>query len=250
MSNTFGEVCLNVQKEAERVGHVADNVAAVRERIAEAAARSGRRPEDIRLIAVTKSISPEVIQEALAAGVRDLGENRVQEAVPKVEVLPSDCTWHLIGHLQTNKAKVAAETFCLIHSLDSLRLAQVLERRAAQVGKSVACLVEVNVAGEVSKHGISPDELVHFLSSVSTLEHISVRGLMTVAPYSHDPEEVRPVFRKLRDLACQAAELKLPRVNMTELSMGMSGDFEVAIEEGATMVRIGSAIFGARSLQN
>ncbi|NLY51118.1 MAG: YggS family pyridoxal phosphate enzyme, partial [Firmicutes bacterium] len=118
------------------------------------------------------------------------------------------------------------------------------------VGKSVACLVEVNVAGEVSKHGISPDELVHFLSSVSALEHISVRGLMTVAPYSHDPEEVRPVFRKLRDLACQAAELKLPRVNMTELSMGMSGDFEVAIEEGATMVRIGSAIFGARSLQN
>ncbi|NLY49456.1 MAG: YggS family pyridoxal phosphate enzyme, partial [Firmicutes bacterium] len=115
------------------MGHVADNVAAVRERIAEAAARSGRRPEDIRLIAVTKSISPEVIQEALAAGVRDLGENRVQEAVPKVEVLPSDCTWHLIGHLQTNKAKVAAETFCLIHSLDSLRLAQVLERRAAQV---------------------------------------------------------------------------------------------------------------------
>ncbi|MDI3522461.1 MAG: dependent protein [Bacillota bacterium] len=229
------------------MGTVADNVAAVRERIAEAALRSGRRPEDIRLIAVTKTVSPEVIGQALAAGITDVGENRVQEALGKAPALPAGITWHLIGHLQTNKAKQAVQLFPWVHSLDSLHLAQALEKRAAAAGVRVKCLVEVNVAGEASKHGVRPEEALKLLEGVAALEHIEVRGLMTVAPYVTVPEEVRPVFRELAALARQAAELKLPQVTMTELSMGMSGDFEVAIEEGATMVRIGTAIFGRRS---
>lgn len=228
------------------MGTVAENVAAVRERMAAAAARSGRRPEEIQLIAVTKTVSPEIVQEALAAGVTDLGENRVQEAAAKVAALPPGVTWHLIGHLQTNKVKQALPLFHLIHSLDSLRLAEALEKRAAAEGRVVDCLVEVNVAGEAQKYGVRPLDLPDYLKAVSALEHIRVKGLMTVAPYTADPEEVRPVFRELARLARTAAGLRLPRVSLTELSMGMSGDFEVAIEEGATMVRIGTAIFGPR----
>ncbi|MDI3538325.1 MAG: dependent protein [Bacillota bacterium] len=227
------------------MGTVADNVAAVRARVAKAAARSGRRPEDVRLIAVTKNVGPELIKEALAAGITDLGENRVQEAAGKVPVFP-EATWHLIGHLQTNKAKQAVRLFRLIHSLDSLRLAETLERRAEAEGCTVKCLVEVNVAGEATKHGVTPEELPGLLKAISAFQHIEVEGLMTVAPYVENPEEVRPVFRRLAELAREVSGLGLPRVNMTELSMGMSGDFEVAVEEGATMVRIGTAIFGPR----
>lgn len=225
---------------------ISQNLALVQERIAAAAAKSGRRPEDICLVAVTKTVPPERIKEALAAGVQHIGENRVQEAAAKVESIPAGVTWHLIGHLQRNKAKQAIQIFDLIHSLDSLRLAKMLQKRAKELERTVNCLVEVNVAGEESKHGIIPDQLLPLLRQVSLLPQLSVRGLMTVAPYVKDPEEVRPIFRQLREMAHEIDKLKLPGVSMEELSMGMSGDFEVAIEEGATMVRVGSAIFGAR----
>lgn len=225
---------------------ISQNLALVQERIAAAAAKSGRRPEDICLVAVTKTVPPERIKEALAAGVQHIGENRVQEAAAKIESIPSGVTWHLIGHLQRNKAKQAIQIFDLIHSLDSLRLAKMLQKRAKELERTANCLVEVNVAGEESKHGIIPDQLLPLLRQVSLLPQLRVRGLMTVAPYVKDPEEVRPVFRQLREMAHEIDKLKLPGVSMKELSMGMSGDFEVAIEEGATMVRVGSAIFGAR----
>jgi pyridoxal phosphate enzyme (YggS family) len=225
---------------------ISQNLALVQERIAAAAAKSGRRPEDICLVAVTKTVPPERIKEALAAGVQHIGENRVQEAAAKVESIPAGVTWHLIGHLQRNKAKQAIQIFDLIHSLDSLRLAKMLQKRAKELERTANCLVEVNVAGEESKHGIIPDQLLPLLRQVSLLPQLSVRGLMTVAPYVKDPEEVRPIFRQLREMAHEIDKLKLPGVSMEELSMGMSGDFEVAIEEGATMVRVGSAIFGAR----
>ncbi len=226
---------------------VQDNVAEVQERIASAAVKSGRQPEDVTLVAVTKTVSPEKIQEALAAGIRHIGENRVQEAVAKAKEMKPGATWHLIGHLQRNKAKLAIQTFDMIHSLDSIRLAKALQKRAEEYDKTIKCLVQVNVTGETTKYGVSPDRLMSLLKKVSLLERLNVRGLMTIAPYTDNPELLRPVFRRLRELAREAEKLKLPGVNMTELSMGMSGDFEIAIEEGATMVRVGTAIFGARS---
>ena len=225
---------------------IQENLALVQERITAAAAKSGRPPEDICLVAVTKTVPPERIKEAIAAGIRHIGENRVQEAAAKVAAIPAGVTWHLIGHLQRNKAKQAVQMFNLVHSLDSLRLAETLQKRAEELGQTVDCLVEVNVAGEETKHGIAPDQVRPLLRKVSSLPRLSVHGLMTVAPYVEDPEEVRPVFRRLKEMANEIDKLSLPRVSMEKLSMGMSGDFEVAIEEGATIVRVGSAIFGVR----
>lgn len=225
------------------------NVAVVQERIAAAAARSGRQPEDICLVAVTKTIAPEKIQEAVVAGIDHIGENRVQEAMTKVESISPEVTWHLVGHLQRNKAKTAIQIFDIIHSLDSIRLARTLQRRAEVLDKTIDCLLQVNVSGEKTKYGILPEQLTPLLKELSSLQCLHVRGLMTIAPYVDNPEEVRPVFRRLRELARDADKLKLPGISMEELSMGMSGDFEVAIEEGATMVRVGSAIFGSRNSQ-
>lgn len=217
---------------------IAENLARVRERIATACSRTGRSPDEVTLVGVSKGFPAEAVAEAYAAGLRDLGENRVQEAAGKIEALAAldvRPRWHLVGHLQTNKAKTAAGLFAIIHSVDSLRLAQALSRRARE---SVPILLEVNVTQEASKFGFAPKEVASTLSAIVALPNLDVRGLMTIAPLTDQPETVRPVFRRLREL--RDAE------GLRELSMGMTDDFEVAIEEGATMVRVGRAIFGPR----
>jgi pyridoxal phosphate enzyme (YggS family) len=217
---------------------IAANLERVRERIARAAARAGRRVDDVLLVAVSKTVEVERIRAAVRAGVKALGENRVQEAKAKIAELGRPVAWHLIGHLQTNKVKDALELFDLIHSLDRLELARELERRAAARGKVVDALLEVNVAAEANKGGVGVDAVGETLDVIGKLAHVRVRGLMAIPPEVERPEEARPWFRRLRELA--------ERHGLPELSMGMSGDFEVAVEEGATMVRVGTAIFGPR----
>lgn len=217
--------------------------AEVRRRVQAAARRSGRGPDSVRIVAVTKTVPPGTIREALALGAVDLGENRVQEALAKQAALGREtANWHLIGTLQTNKARKAVESFDLIHSLDRLELAQALAKAAEGRAKPVPVLVQVNVSGEASKHGIRPDDLRSFLAALRSYGPLRPSGLMTMAPLATDAEAVRPVFRRLRELFVEAA------AEMGEdwrwLSMGMSQDYEVAIEEGANLVRIGTAIFG------
>jgi pyridoxal phosphate enzyme (YggS family) len=214
------------------------NLDAVRERIAAAAARAGRRPEDILLIGVSKTVPVERVRLGVEAGLLALGENRVQEAKEKIKVLGRPVPWHLIGQLQTNKARDALELFDVIHSLDRLELAREIERRAAARGRVVETLLEVNVAAEPSKSGVAPDAVEPTLEAIGGMTHVRVRGLMAVPPIVERAEETRRWFEMLRGLAA--------RHGLKELSMGMSADFEVAIEEGATMVRVGTAIFGAR----
>jgi hypothetical protein len=217
---------------------IAENLSRVRARIDEACRRAGRAASDVTLIGVTKTVSIDAVAEAYEAGLRDMGESRVQEAQAKIESLAARGIrprWHLIGHLQTNKAKTAIGLFDILHSVDSLRLARTLSR---QTGELLPVLLEVNVAQEASKFGFAPDELPQAFSEIAALPNIEVRGLMTVAPQSDDPEGARPVFRRLRELR--------DTLGLAELSMGMTDDFEVAIEEGATMVRVGRAIFGPR----
>lgn len=221
-------------------------VEAVRERVAAAARRSGRTPEDVTIIAVSKTRTVEEIRAVLAQGITHLGENRVQELKEKWPHLQSGVTWHLIGSLQTNKVKQALEMASLIHSLDRDALAEELAKVAARRGTPCEALVQVNVSGEESKHGIAPQELAPFLQRISALEWIRIRGLMTMAPLDADAEAARPYFRRLRELSGEVSGLGLPHIDMQHLSMGMSGDFETAIEEGATLVRVGTAIFGAR----
>ncbi len=226
---------------------IAARVAAIRQRIAAAAERAGRDPTGVTLVAVSKGFGPEAVLAAAAAGVADVGENRVQEALAKQAALAAvPLRWHLIGTLQTNKVRVALGAFHLIHSLDRFSLASEISRRAAREGRLAPVLIQVNVAGETTKHGISPEEVVDFTRRVAELPGLAIRGLMTIAPATSDPEVVRPVFRRLREMAARLADLSLPGVQMEHLSMGMSQDFEVAVEEGATLVRVGSAIFGRR----
>jgi PLP dependent protein len=229
---------------------IADNITAVRERIARAAALVGRDPGSITLMAVSKTVEPERIRQAYVAGIRVFGENRVQEFEEKAGALADleEAKWHLIGHLQTNKAKKAAEQFHAIDSVDSLRLAEKLNQSAQQADKRLAVLIEIKVGAEESKSGIPADspELEELLRGMEPLTHLQVRGLMTVPPFTEEPEGARPFFRMLRDLGDSIALRKLPRIRMDMLSMGMSHDFEVAIEEGSTCVRVGTAIFGAR----
>jgi len=209
-----------------------------------AADRVGRQVSDIRLVAVSKTYPPSVIREAWEAGQRVFGENRVQDALPKIQELPAETEWHFIGHLQSNKIRKALPAFELIHGVDNLELAIQINRIAGEMGLTASVLLETNVSGEASKFGFSPDALRQNLEDLLSLPNLCVKGLMTMAPYSEDPEKARPVFsalRKLRDELASKTQYPLP-----ELSMGMSGDFEVAIEEGATIVRIGSSIFGHR----
>ncbi len=213
------------------------------EEISRACHRVGRDPREVTLVAITKKFSPETIREALKLGIKDLGENRMQEAVEKIKQLPGEIRWHFVGHLQSNKAGDAVKYFNLIHSLDRLRLARDLDRRASGEGKRVKTLVQLNVSGERSKHGLPPGELEDFLIEVRRLKGIAVEGLMTMAPLTEDPEEVRPFFRRLRELR---DSLEVPGISLRHLSMGMSGDYTVALEEGATMIRIGTALFGPR----
>ena len=226
---------------------IKENVAQVQERIAAACRRSGRRPDNVKLVAISKTFPAECIRAAYEIGLRDFGENRVQEAMAKQPALSDlSIAWHLVGHLQTNKAKAARELFHWVHSLDSFRLAQKLDQAAATGDSRLPVLLEVNLGDEASKAGVGESELIQLAEQVSQLETLEVRGLMVIPPFLDDPELVRPYFRRLRELA-QEIELKnIANLSMRELSMGMSHDFEVAIEEGATIVRVGTAIFGAR----
>ena len=222
---------------------IQDRLLRVRERIRAAAVRAGRDASSVTLVAVSKMIPVGVIREALSAGVTILGENRVQEAQDKIAALPGQATWHLVGHLQTNKAKIAVQLFEMIHSLDSLRLAEALDRSGQQAGRTVRCLVEVNLGGEESKSGTTEEGVRPLLEAAERLPHVRIEGLMTIPPFLPDPEQVRPFFRRLRNLRDKLAG---EGFHQAELSMGMTHDFEVAIEEGTTMVRIGAAIFGPR----
>lgn len=229
---------------------IAENMALVRERIRAAARRAGRSATDIALMGVTKTHPPDRIREAYAAGLRLFGENRVQEFAGKASLLTDliDAEWHMIGHLQTNKATKAAELFAAIDSIDSVKLAEKLDTAARNLGKKLPMLIEVNVGGEAVKSGAALDsqELEALLQSATRLEALEFRGLMTVPPFTDDPEDARSFFRKLRELRDAIAARKLPSIDMDVLSMGMSHDFEVAIEEGSTCVRVGTAIFGER----
>ncbi len=226
---------------------ITQNIASIRERIERSALLAGRRPEEIRLVAVSKTVSADRIREAAAAGLRIFGENYIQEARDKAAAL-SDLSieWHFIGHLQTNKAKYAVRQFALIHSVDSARLVAEIDREAKKAGKTQDILIQVNVAGEATKSGVEPDALRPLLEEAAAYPHVRVVGLMTMPPYSEDPEAIRPYFRDLNTLAKRYTGV-IPGIDLRELSMGMSHDFEVAISEGATLVRIGTAVFGERS---
>jgi pyridoxal phosphate enzyme (YggS family) len=230
---------------------IAQNLAQVHERIEAAARRAGRRSEDIELMAVSKTFPAGRIREAYDAGLRLFGENRVQEFAGKTEALRDlhNAEWHLIGHLQTNKAAKAAELFAAMDSVDSLRLAEKLNASAQLLEKKIRVLIEINIGGESVKSGMPPEsrELDELLSAAPELVQLDFRGLMTVPPFTGDPQQARPYFRRLRELRDQIASRRLPAIAMSTLSMGMSHDFAVAIEEGSTCVRVGTAIFGDRT---
>ena len=222
------------------------NIQTLRERIAAAARRVGRPADSVKLLAVTKTVLPAAIRTAMEAGVTDFGENYVQEAREKIPVLGNNARWHMIGHLQTNKAKYAVQLFDWIHSVDRLELAVELNRMLEKTGRAMNILIEVNVSGEETKNGVPADRALDLIKSIAPLKHLCVKGLMTMAPYSDNPENARPCFAALRKLQQDILREDIDGVEMTELSMGMTDDFEVAIEEGATIVRIGRAIFGER----
>ncbi len=226
---------------------IAVNIAQIRERIDQACLRSGRNPAEVHLVAVSKVKPAELVEAAFAAGQQLFGENYVQEFCDKAEQVEAPVSWHFIGALQTNKVKYLRGKVEMIHSVDRLALAQEIDKQWRKLGKFVDILIQVNVGDESSKSGCSPDKLVQLAKDISNLENIRIKGLMCLPPFSAEPEEVRPWFRQLRQLRDELAALKLPKVEMKELSMGMSGDFEVAVEEGATLVRVGTAIFGERN---
>ena len=223
---------------------IKNNLEIINKKIRKAALKVNRNPEEIKLVAVTKTATTEQIEEAINAGVKIIGENRVQDAKKKYQIFTADVEWHLIGHLQTNKAKYAVEIFNCIHSVDSIKLAQEIDKRSLQFGKIMDVLVEVNVSGEETKYGIKSEEVETFLKEISEFPRIRIRGLMTIAPIAEDKEEVRPYFRKLRELSEKIKSKNIENIKMDYLSMGMTEDFEIAIEEGANMVRIGRGIFG------
>ena len=226
---------------------IADNIERVRERIRAACRRSGRQVEEVRLVAVTKTVDVPAIREAIDAGIEIIGENRVQEAWQKFQQLDREVEWHLIGHLQTNKVKRALQFADVIESVDSLRLAREIDRRAADNDKVIEVYVEVNTSGEATKFGLPPEQVLDFMRQASTLRHVKITGLMTIGAFLPDPEHVRPCFQMLRRLFEQVNAEQIDNIHLSHLSMGMTNDFAVAIEEGATSVRIGRAIFGERN---
>lgn len=227
---------------------IRENVAAIRQHIAAACARVGRNAAEVTLVAVSKTVESARIRAAIAAGIQVFGENRVQEAQGKIAELGGEAPvqWHLIGHLQSNKARRAVELFDAVHSVDSLKLAEKLAQAAAELGKRLPVFLEVNLGGEDSKAGIRPEEVLPLCAAVNELAALELKGLMAVPPFLDDPEAVRPYFRRLRELRDDAVQAGAVGPSFRELSMGMSNDFEVAIEEGATFVRVGTALFGAR----
>ena len=223
-----------------------ENYEEVQKKITEACKRAGRNREEVTLIAVSKTKPVEMLSEIYDLGERNFGENKVQELTEKEEVLPKDIHWHMIGHLQRNKVKYIAGKVALIHSVDSLRLAKTISEEAVKHNCEIPILIEVNVAGEESKFGVSVEETLPLIEEIAKLPAIHVEGLMTIAPYVEDPEENRPVFRKLKELSVDIAAKNINNVRMAILSMGMTGDYEVAVEEGATLVRVGTGVFGER----
>lgn len=226
---------------------IAENVQKVQERVRRACERARRDAQSVRLIAVTKTFGVEKIRAAVEAGIKDIGENFVQELREKRQVLDDpSIRWHFVGHLQSNKVKYIADYIHLIHSLDHRSVAEEVDKRGAKNGRVLDVLVEVNTSGEKSKFGLQPESTVEFVKSIAGLRNLKVKGLMTIGPFLPDPEDSRPAFRTLREVRDEVARSGIENVEMTELSMGMTNDFEVAIEEGATMIRIGTAIFGPR----
>jgi len=226
---------------------IGENIKKIRENIAEAALRSGRNPSDIRLMGVTKTVDDDRIMEAIDCGVDIIGENYVQEGKRKIEKMGKTVEWHMIGHLQSNKAKYAVRLFDMIHSIDRMGLAQELDKRSRNAGMKSKILIEVNVSGEETKSGVPKDKAVDLVKEIASLENLSIQGLMTMPPWFDDPEDARPCFVALRELRDRIVEEDIEGVKMVELSMGMSGDYQVAVEEGATIVRIGTSIFGERT---
>jgi len=225
---------------------IKENCEKVRQRVRDAALRAGRNPDDIHNIDISKTVDVDRIKAAIDCGITDLGENRVQELVEKFDKIDVKCNWHLIGHLQTNKVKYIIDRVKMIHSLDSLELAEEIQKRAEKAGRCVDVLVQVNVSSEKTKFGVKQEETLELVRKLSRMGNIKVKGLMTIAPLAEDPESVRWVFSGLRKLFIDIKKENIDNIDMDYLSMGMSNDFEVAIEEGANMVRIGTAIFGKR----
>ena len=225
---------------------IKDNIAYTRKNIETSAARAKRKAEDVTLIAVSKTKPVEMLKEAYDEGIRDFGENKVQEIMDKYDRLPDDIRWHMIGHLQTNKVKYIADKVYMIHSVDSLKLACEISRQAVKAGREIPILIEINIASEESKFGVSTDEAEDLIRQISPLPGIKVCGLMAVAPFVTDPEENRVYFARLRQLSVDITSKNIDNISMGVLSMGMTGDYEVAIEEGASYVRVGTGIFGAR----
>ncbi|MBN1366062.1 MAG: YggS family pyridoxal phosphate-dependent enzyme [Syntrophaceae bacterium] len=226
--------------------NIAANIDKIRQRIAAAAARCNRLPDSIKLLAVSKTFSSFAVEQAINAGITAFGENYIQEAKEKINSIEKLVEWHMIGHLQTNKAKYAVNLFKYIHSVDRLELAQEINKRAGLINRKINILIEINISGEKTKFGIAPIHAANLIRDISALENLSVKGLMTMAPYSENPENSRPYFAELRNLQQNIINEGIPGIQMENLSMGMTDDFEVAIEEGATIVRIGRAIFGER----
>jgi pyridoxal phosphate enzyme (YggS family) len=223
--------------------HAINNVI---QNIRDAAVKSGRKPEDVLLLGVTKTVDVETMQKVYDLGVTHFGENRVQEYLKKSDIIRRECHWHIIGRLQTNKVRYLDQRITLIHSLDRIELAEAIQKRGQKINHIFPVLVQVNVSGEDTKAGIYPDDVMNFLTNVSKMGNIKVKGLMTMAPYTEDPEEVRYIFKKIKKLAVDIEREKVENISMEELSMGMSGDYKIAIEEGSTIVRVGSALFGER----
>lgn len=226
--------------------YIRKNIENIKDRMQKAAAKSGRNPDDIKLLAVTKTVGTDKIQEAIEQGILDLGENRVQELSKKYDIIDSKYNWHLIGHLQTNKVKYIVDKVAMIHSVDRVELAEEIQKRAAQIGKTVDVLIQVNVSGEESKFGIAPEHTKDMVRNISGMKNIKVKGLMTIAPYVEDPEEIRFVFKELKKIFIDIQQENIDNIDMSFLSMGMSNDFEIAIEEGANIIRIGTLLFGKR----
>jgi pyridoxal phosphate enzyme (YggS family) len=225
---------------------VRENLEHVREQLAKACTRVGRKPEEVRLVAIAKTKPAEMLREAFAAGQKIIGESYVQEFVDKVEMITEPVEWHFVGGLQINKVKYLRGKVALIHSVDRLHLAEEIDRQWGKIGETADVLIQLNLGHEITKSGTSEEELETLVREIVMLPNVRIRGLMTLPPYFDDPEEVRPFFRHLRELARHIDRLAIPGVEMRELSMGMTHDFEVAIEEGATLIRVGTAIFGMR----
>ena len=226
---------------------IRENISEVKEKIRAACEKSGRSPEDVTLIAVSKTKPVSAIREAYEAGIRDFGENKVQELMEKIPALPSDIRWHMIGHLKRNKVKYLIGRVALIHSVDSLRLAEEISRESLRKGVETDLLMEVNIAGEESKYGVVPSDAALLAESIAALPAVRLKGLMTVAPYVESPEKNRLYFQKLRELSVDISRKNIDNVNMNVLSMGMTGDYGIAVEEGAVYVRVGTGIFGERN---